>query len=86
MIASGRTDAVIMSAPTNRPWRRRLGSRSYGNDGGDRGQVQVTREGRAGNRACRDFQHEIVVGGRQQNAHGTACQPPDGSWELVGDR
>ena len=56
------------------------------NDGGDRGRVQVTREGYAGNRACREFQQEIVVDGRQQNAYGTACQAPDGSWELVGDR
>ena len=32
---------------------------------------------------CREFQSEVVVGGEKQNAHGTACREPDGSWRIV---
>ena len=32
---------------------------------------------------CREFQTTIVVDGQPQDAHGTACQQPDGSWQVV---
>lgn len=32
---------------------------------------------------CREFQKQVVVGGRLQNAYGVACYRPDGSWEVV---
>ncbi len=35
---------------------------------------------------CREFQTQIVVGGQVQNAYGTACQQPDGSWRIVDQR
>lgn len=31
---------------------------------------------------CREYQSEIVVGGRVERSYGTACRQPDGSWEL----
>lgn len=34
---------------------------------------------------CREFQQTIMVGGKQQEAFGTACQQPDGSWKIVGE-
>lgn len=34
-------------------------------------------------RHCREYQTKIVVGGQVQNAYGTACRQPDGSWERV---
>lgn len=36
----------------------------------------------AGGQYCREFQQTIVVGGRSQNAYGTACRQPDGSWQI----
>ncbi len=33
---------------------------------------------------CREYQTEIIVGGEVQSGYGTACQRPDGSWEIVG--
>ena len=30
---------------------------------------------------CREYQTTIIVGGRQQQAYGTACRQPDGSWK-----
>src|SRR5215471_20055041 len=32
---------------------------------------------------CREFQTTIVVDGHPQDAHGTACQQPDGTWQVV---
>lgn len=32
---------------------------------------------------CREFQQKVTVGGRTQEAYGTACQQPDGSWKIV---
>jgi surface antigen len=53
-------------------------------DSGNYGQVQTVRDGRASSGAyCREYQHSISVGGRIQEAYGTACQQPDGSWKVV---
>ena len=34
---------------------------------------------------CREFQREVVIAGVPQQAYGTACLQPDGSWKVVGD-
>lgn len=31
---------------------------------------------------CRDFSTPVVVNGRAERAHGTACLQPDGSWRI----
>jgi surface antigen len=33
---------------------------------------------------CREYQTTVVIDGRPQSGHGTACRQPDGSWRLVG--
>jgi surface antigen len=35
-------------------------------------------------RYCREYQQTITVGGKKRQGHGTACQNPDGTWEVVG--
>ncbi|MEQ8394394.1 glycine zipper 2TM domain-containing protein [Thalassobaculum sp.] len=37
----------------------------------------------AGNRYCRTYTTTAIIGGRPQEAYGTACRQPDGSWEVV---
>ena len=32
---------------------------------------------------CREFQQTVTVGGETQEAYGTACRQPDGSWQIV---
>ena len=32
---------------------------------------------------CREYQTTIVVNGRPESAHGTACREPDGSWRVA---
>jgi hypothetical protein len=52
--------------------------------GGATGTVTTTREGTSSTgRYCREFQQTVEVGGKSEQAYGTACQQPDGSWEIV---
>jgi hypothetical protein len=32
---------------------------------------------------CREFQNTVIVGGVRQQAYGTTCQQPDGSWKIA---
>ena len=32
---------------------------------------------------CREYQQTITVAGRSEQAFGTACRQPDGSWKIV---
>ena len=54
---------------------------------GNRGAVMPTRtyEVTPG-RYCREFQQQIFIGGKVQDAYGTACRQPDGSWEIVAEQ
>ncbi|WP_455372475.1 RT0821/Lpp0805 family surface protein [Limibacillus halophilus] len=51
---------------------------------GHSGSVTPVREGTSSSGAyCREFQQTIIVGGKAEEAYGTACQQPDGSWKIV---
>jgi len=53
-------------------------------DSGNSGTVTPTRDGYADNgNYCREFQQTITVSGETQQAYGTACRQPDGSWRIV---
>jgi surface antigen len=32
---------------------------------------------------CREYQQTITVGGEKQQAYGTTCRQPDGSWKIM---
>lgn len=32
---------------------------------------------------CREFQQDITVGGKTEQAYGKACRQPDGQWKIV---
>lgn len=32
---------------------------------------------------CREYQSAVVIDGRTQTAHGTACRQPDGTWQIT---
>lgn len=53
-------------------------------DNGHYGSVKPIREGRANSgEYCREYQSQVTIGGKVQNAYGTACRRPDGSWEVM---
>ncbi len=50
------------------------------------GTVTATRDGTSSSsRYCREFQKTVTIGGRTEQAYGTACMQPDGAWEVVSD-
>jgi surface antigen len=53
-------------------------------ESGNSGTVTPVRDGYStAGRYCREYQQEIYVGGQKEAGYGTACQQPDGSWEIV---
>ncbi|HEX2117534.1 MAG TPA: RT0821/Lpp0805 family surface protein [Alphaproteobacteria bacterium] len=54
-------------------------------ESGHSGSVTPVREGRIASTGeyCREYQQTVQVGGQTQNAYGTACRQPDGSWRVV---
>ncbi|MBM3491860.1 MAG: glycine zipper 2TM domain-containing protein [Alphaproteobacteria bacterium] len=38
----------------------------------------------SGGEYCREFQQTVTVGNKTEQAYGTACRQPDGSWKIVG--
>jgi surface antigen len=53
-------------------------------DSGNSGTVTPTKtyQTSAGN-YCREFTQTVQIGGRSEEAYGTACRQPDGSWKVV---
>lgn len=48
------------------------------------GSVTVIREGTSSEgRYCREYTQEVQIAGESQQAYGTACRNPDGSWEIM---
>lgn len=61
-----------------------IGERIVWQEGGASGSVVATREGAStSGRYCREFQQNVTVGGRTEQAYGTACMNPDGTWQVV---
>ncbi len=51
---------------------------------GNSGTITPVRDGTSSSGAyCREFQQSVTVGGKTQDAYGTACRQPDGSWQIV---
>jgi len=32
---------------------------------------------------CREYVQTVYIGGQKQQAYGTACRQPDGSWKII---
>ncbi len=53
-------------------------------ESGNYGEVVATKDGYSSSgKYCREFQQTIYVGGQKESAYGTACQQPDGSWQIM---
>lgn len=52
-------------------------------DGAQYAVTPIRTEPVGGDQYCREFITEVVIGGRAEQAYGTACRRPDGSWERV---
>ncbi|WP_339779295.1 RT0821/Lpp0805 family surface protein [uncultured Thalassospira sp.] len=54
-------------------------------DSGNSGTITPTRtyQKPATDQYCREYQQTVVVAGEKQQAYGTACRQPDGTWKVV---
>jgi surface antigen len=51
---------------------------------GNSGNITPVRDGRAvSGDYCREFQSEVTIGGKREQAVGRACRQADGSWRIV---
>jgi len=52
-------------------------------DSGNSGTITPTKTYQAASgQYCREYRQEVVIGGEKQQAYGTACRQPDGSWKI----
>lgn len=52
-------------------------------DSGHSGSITPVKTYQTGQGAyCREFTQTIMVGGKSQEAYGTACRQPDGTWKM----
>lgn len=53
-------------------------------DSGHHGTVTPVRDGTSANgRYCREYRNTVYIGDQPQEAVGTACRNPDGTWQVV---
>jgi len=54
-------------------------------DSGNSGTVTPTKEGtnEKTGEYCREYQETVTIGGKTEEAYGTACRQEDGSWRIV---
>jgi surface antigen len=53
-------------------------------DSGHQGSVTPVRTYQSEGTYCREFQSDVIIGGKTEKAYGTACRQPDGSWKVQG--
>lgn len=51
-------------------------------DNGHSGTITPTKTFETNGTYCREYRQTVNVGGKQQEAYGTACRQPDGSWKI----
>jgi surface antigen len=53
-------------------------------DSGNRGVVTAGTTYEVNRLDCREYTHNVIIGGRTRVARATACRQPDGVWRVVG--
>ena len=52
-------------------------------DSGNSGTITPTKTYQSGSgQYCREYRQEVIIGGEKQQAYGTACRQPDGTWKI----
>ncbi len=80
-----RADQAAASQAYNQAYNAPVGQTVRWNNpqSGNNGTITTTRDGYSqSGYYCREFQQKIVVGGKTEQAVGTACRNPDGTWQV----
>ena len=81
-----KADMAYAQSASNRAHTAPIGDQITWNnpESGNSGVITPVRDGYAnGGRYCREYQQTITVGGRKETGYGTACQSPNGDWQVV---
>lgn len=81
-----RADRQAMAQATQQAYNAPVGETIAWNNPntGNAGTVTPVRDGRTQSGAyCREYRQTVVIDGRSEEAYGTACQQPDGTWKIV---
>jgi surface antigen len=62
----------------------RAGQPTHWQSGENRGEVVVGATYEVNRLDCREYTHNVFIGGRLRVVKGTACRQPDGAWRIVG--
>lgn len=54
-----------------------------GRSGENRGEIRVGSTYQVNSLDCREYTHNVWIGGRPRVVKGTACREPDGVWQVV---
>jgi len=81
-----RADVGYARAAQERAYAAPIGQQITWNnpESGHSGTITPRRDGAdtAGN-YCREYQSTVTIGGKIEQAYGTACRQPDGSWKVI---
>ena len=76
MAQTTQTTLEVASSGTSSTWRNP--------DSGHSGTVTPTSTYQSSSgQYCREFVQTVNIGGRSEEAYGTACRQPDGAWQIV---
>lgn len=81
-----RADRLVQLAAAERAYESAPGETvTWRNpDSGNSGSITPLREGDAeSGKYCREFKQQVTIGGKTEEAYGTACRQPDGSWKII---
>jgi surface antigen len=82
-----RADALAASQAEQTAYQAPIGQAIAWNNPGSNhsGSITPLRNGQdAGGNYCREFLQTVMVAGRTEQAYGTACRRPDGTWRVLG--
>ena len=78
-----RADQQYLSQASYRSFETGAPVRWNNPDSGNYGTVAPGRSYQTrGGGYCREYTQTVYIGGRAENAYGTACRQPDGSWQI----
>ena len=61
----------------------RAGQSTHWQRGDNRGEIKVGAIYQVNRLDCREYTHNVYIGGRLRVVRGTACRQPDGVWRVV---
>ena len=82
-----RADRAAMNTAQDDAYQAPIGQKIAWNnpESGNFGTVTPVRDGtnQQTGEYCREFQHDVTIGGETEQAYGVACRQPDGTWKIV---